>query len=76
MRSIRYPEMLRYCPEASLRLSSLAYPATMRLDNAIEFISLDLDLCAYYKGVVLDFSRLGKPTDHSYLQSFNGKYRT
>ncbi|MHC2303248.1 transposase InsO family protein [Rhizobium mongolense] len=40
-----------------------------------EFISRDLDLWAYHKGVVLDFSRPGKPTDNSYIESFNGKFR-
>ena len=27
------------------------------------------------KGVVLDFSRQGKPTDNSFIESFNGKFR-
>ena len=27
------------------------------------------------RGVVLDFSRPGKPTDNSYIESFNGKFR-
>jgi len=38
-------------------------------------ISRDLDLWAYQKGVVLDFSRPGKPTDNSFIESFNGKFR-
>jgi putative transposase len=25
---------------------------------------------------VLDFSRLGKPTDDSFIESFNGKFRS
>lgn len=40
-----------------------------------EFISRDLDLWAYQKDVVLDFSRPGKPTDNSFIESFNGKFR-
>jgi hypothetical protein len=28
------------------------------------------------EGVVLDFSRPGKPTDNSFIESFNGKFRT
>lgn len=47
----------------------------LRVDNGSEFISRDLDLWAYHKGVVLDFSRPGKPTDNSYIESFNGKFR-
>lgn len=54
----------------------VGYPATIRVDNGSEFISRDLDLWAYHKGVVLDFSRPGKPTDNSYIESFNGKFRT
>ena len=55
--------------------SALKYPAVIRLDDGSEFISRDLDLCAYHKGVVLDFSRPGKPTDNSFIESFNGKFR-
>ncbi|QYA10292.1 transposase family protein (plasmid) [Agrobacterium larrymoorei] len=53
----------------------VGYPATIRVDNGSEFISRDLDLWAYHRGVVLDFSRPGKPTDNSYIESFNGKFR-
>uniref|UniRef100_UPI0035AF51B4 integrase core domain-containing protein n=1 Tax=Rhodoblastus sp. TaxID=1962975 RepID=UPI0035AF51B4 len=37
--------------------------------------SRDLDLWAYQRGVVLDFSRPGKPTDNAFIESFNGKFR-
>ena len=40
-----------------------------------EFISRDLDLWAYGKGVTLDFSRPGKPTDNAYIEAFNGRFR-
>lgn len=53
----------------------VGYPAAIRVDNGSEFISRDLDLWAYHKGVVLDFSRPGKPTDNSYIESFNGRFR-
>ncbi|TCU32301.1 integrase-like protein [Rhizobium azibense] len=43
----------------------VGYPASIRVDNGSEFISRDLDLWAYHKGVMLDFSRPGKPTDVS-----------
>ncbi len=29
----------------------------------------------YMKGVTLDFSRPGKPTDNAFIESFNGKLR-
>ncbi|ARQ13183.1 IS3 family insertion sequence transposase protein (plasmid) [Rhizobium etli] len=52
----------------------IAYPAAIRVDNGSEFISRDLDLWAYHKGVLLHFSRPGKPTDNSYIESY-GKFR-
>lgn len=51
------------------------YPKTIRVDQGSEFISRDLDLCAYAKGVTLDFSRPGKPTDNAYIEAFNGRFR-
>jgi putative transposase len=50
------------------------YPKTIRVDQGSEFISRDLDLWAYHRGVVLDFSRPGKPTDNAFIESFNGKF--
>lgn len=41
----------------------IGYPKTIRVDNGSEFISRDMDLRAYQRGVILDFSRPGKPTD-------------
>jgi putative transposase len=38
-------------------------------------VSRDLDLWAYQRGVTLDFSRPGKPTDNAFIESFNGKFR-
>ena len=53
----------------------IGYPKTIRLDNGPEFISKDLDLWAFMKGVTLDFSRPGKPTDNAFIESLNGKFR-
>ena len=39
------------------------YPRTIRVDQGSVFISRDMDLWAYQRGVTLDFSRPGKPTD-------------
>jgi putative transposase len=52
------------------------YPKTIRVDQGSEFVSRDLDLWAYAKGVTLDFSRPGKPTDNAFIESFNGKFRS
>jgi putative transposase len=53
----------------------MGLPATIRVDQGTEFVSRDLDLWAYQRGVVLDFSRPGKPTDNAFIESFNGKFR-
>jgi len=51
------------------------YPRSIRVDQGPEFVSRELDLWAYMNGVVLDFSRPGKPTDNGFIESFNGKIR-
>ena len=56
-------------------LPEIGYPKTIRVDQGSEFISRDLDLWAYTKGVTLDFSRPGKPTDNAYIEAFNGRFR-
>jgi putative transposase len=50
-------------------------PRRLRVDNGPEFVSRELDLWAYARGVVLDFSRPGKPTDNAYIESFNSRFR-
>ena len=40
-----------------------------------EFISKELDLWAFMRGVTLDFSRPGKPIDNAFVESFNGRLR-
>jgi putative transposase len=47
-----------------------------RVDQGSEFVSRDLDLWAYAKGVTLDFSRPGKPTDNAFIEAFNGRFRS
>ena len=49
---------------------------TVGYPKGSEFVSRDLDIWAYQKGVVLDFSRPGKPTDNSFIESFNGNFRS
>lgn len=50
-------------------------PKRIQVDNGSEFISKALDKWAYDNGVVLDFSRPGKPTDNPFIESFNGTFR-
>ena len=52
------------------------YPKTIRVDNGSEFVSRDMDLWAYQRGVTLDFLRPGKPTDNAYIEAFNSKLRS
>lgn len=51
------------------------YPKSIRVDQGPEFVSKVLDLWAYARGVELDFSRPGKPTDNAFIESLNGKFR-
>jgi putative transposase len=53
----------------------VGYPASIRVDQGTEFVSRDLDLWAYARGVTLDFSRPGKPTDNAFIEAFNGRFR-
>jgi hypothetical protein len=53
----------------------VGFPKAIRVDQETEFVSRDLDLWAYQRGVTLDFSRPGKPTDNAFIESFNGKFR-
>jgi putative transposase len=80
----------RYCPGLDVRFRyraedvvatlervcrDVGYPRTIRVDQGTEFVSRDLDLWAYAKGVELDFSRPGKPTDNAFIEAFNGRFR-
>lgn len=42
---------------------------TIRVDQGNEFVSPDLDLSAYQRGVTLDFSRRGKPIDNAFSKA-------
>ncbi len=50
--------------------AQVGYPTTIRVDQGTEFVSRDLDLWAYTRGVTLDFSRPGKPTDNAFIEAF------
>ena len=65
---LRGCDLVRMCRTAG-------YPKTTRVDQGSEFISRDMDLWAYQRGVVLDFSRPGKPTDNAFIEAFNGRFR-
>jgi putative transposase len=50
-------------------------PKTVFVDNGSEFTGRLMDMWAYHHGVRLDFSRPGKPTDNSFVETFNGSLR-
>lgn len=50
-------------------------PKFIRLDQGPEFTSKAFMAWAMQRGIVLDYSRLGKPTDNAFAESFNGKFR-
>lgn len=54
---------------------TVGLPKRIAVDNGPEFISKALDAWAYRNPVTLEFSRLGKPTDNAYAESFNGHFR-
>jgi putative transposase len=55
--------------------ASYGPPQVIKCDNGPEFISRAVNEWAYRKGVQLEFSRPGKPTDNAYIESFNGRFR-
>jgi putative transposase len=50
-------------------------PVSITVDHGTEFMSKALEAWAFYRGVQLDFTRPGKPTDNSHIESFNGRLR-
>jgi putative transposase len=50
-------------------------PKVLFCDNGTEFTSQVMDLWADHRGVRIDFSRPGKPTDNADVESFNGTLR-
>ena len=50
-------------------------PQTITIDHGTEFTSKAFDEWAWGRGIKLDFTRPGKPTDNSFIESFNGRLR-
>lgn len=50
-------------------------PRSITVDHGSEFVSRALEDWAYQRGVQLDFTRPGKPTDHGHIEAFNGRLR-
>lgn len=62
-------DVLSKCMTRPVRARSFRRcPKTIRVDQSSEFISRDLGLWAYQRGVELDFSHPGKPTDTDVIE--------
>jgi putative transposase len=62
--------------EACNRLAATrGAPARIFVDDGSEFSGRLVDLWAYHRHVQIDFSRPGKPTGNSFVESFNGSLR-
>jgi len=71
--SLKSPDVVSVLSEVCKHRT--AFPKQIQVDNGSEFISKNLDLWAYQNKVELNFSRPGKPTDHAFIESFNGNFR-
>ena len=54
---------------------TIGLPDILVMDNGPEFSGRALDTWAYARGVQLRFIRPGKPIEHAFVESFNGKFR-
>lgn len=56
-------------------LTETRKPQSITVDHGTEFMSRALEDWAFYRGVQLDFTRPGKPTENAFIESFNGRLR-
>lgn len=49
-------------------------PQRIQTNNGTEFVSKEMDKWAYDNQVTVDYSRPGKPTDNTFVESFNGSF--
>jgi putative transposase len=57
------------------RVSPQDLPKSITVEHGSEFTSMAVEAGAFYRGVDLDFTRPGKPTDNGHIESFNGRLR-
>jgi len=55
--------------------TTIGLPRSIVLDNGPEFAGRTLEAWAYAHQLTLCFIRPGKPIEHAYVESFNGKFR-
>ncbi len=56
-------------------IATYGKPVSITCDHGTEFMSRVLEDWALTRGVQLDYTRPGKPTDNRYIESFNGMLR-
>jgi putative transposase len=56
-------------------IESTGIPVSITVDHGTEFTSKALEEWAYQRGVKLDFTHPGKPTENGHIESFNGRLR-
>jgi len=56
-------------------ISRTGIPLSITVDHGTEFTSKALEEWAYQRGVKLDFTHPGKPTENGHIESFNGRLR-
>lgn len=56
-------------------LVARAKPRSVTVDHGSESTGRALEDWAYARGITLDFTRPGKPTDNGHIASFNGRLR-
>ena len=57
------------------RTADMPVPVSITVDHGSEFTSRALEDWAWRRGVKLDFTRPGKPTENGHIESFNGRLR-
>lgn len=55
--------------------ATMPLPRSITVDHGTECMSRALEDWAWRRGVPLDVTRPGKPTDNSHIESFNGRLR-
>ena len=56
-------------------LSGYPYPTRIRVDNGPEFRSRHFQQWARTRGIVIEYTRPGTPSDNAYIESFNSRVR-
>ena len=51
------------------------YPQSVRVDNGPEFTGRHFQQWAEQRKIHIEYTQPGKPTDNSFIESFNGKFR-